>query len=321
MLQGLHGLCADEFDRRLEYMLDELEKHLFQSAEQARSNEVQRALLESQKQIRSRRGGFKQVFLTTFEGACATLSEPTIVEVKPPATVQFSELSLVDTSAMDEAVALKEIATRCEIRNSLALFLLGQRMGVVARAPAFDAERLPIGPRRICEVLRQASAEFELDAEQRGLVYRQFDRSVVQSLTPFFEALNNYLIGEGILPHLTYVPPRSKQAGQRQHEGPHPVAMPTPEPVSANTRTAQTPLAGQAALPGGAPDMRSIPSRGGGMFAAQPGALGAGSATATATATAPTAQCCQLSITPSPVGSWRGGGACGGRLWDRIFPM
>ncbi len=35
----------------------------------------------------------------------------------------------------------------------------------------------------------------------------------------------------------------------------------------------------------------------------------------------PWAQCCQLSITPSPVGSWRGGGACGGKLWDRIFPM
>ena len=32
-------------------------------------------------------------------------------------------------------------------------------------------------------------------------------------------------------------------------------------------------------------------------------------------------QCCQLSITPSPVGSRRGGGACGGRLWDRTFPV
>src|SRR5690606_33758521 len=122
---------------------------------------------------------------------------------------QFSELSLVDTGAMDEAVALKEIATRGEIRNSLPLFLLGQRMGVVARRPAFDAELLPIGPHRLCQMLRETIDELGLDAEQRGLVYRQFDRSVMQHLGSFFEALNTYLIDEGVLPHLTYVPPRS----------------------------------------------------------------------------------------------------------------
>jgi len=245
LLEGLYGLCADEFRHRLEQMLDELEQQLFRSAEQARSNEVQKALLEAQQRIHERRAAFKPDFLGGLQAALATLTEPAVVETESSSEPRFSELSLVDTDAMDETVALKEMATRCETRNSLALFLLGQRMGVLARAPAFDAENLPLGPRRLCRVLRAAVACFDFDVEQRGLVYRQFDRTVLNNLTSFWEVLNNYLIGQGVLPHLTYVTPRSAGQGRRQpQEAPEPKA-----PQAPGRRTTPVPPAMAAPLP------------------------------------------------------------------------
>jgi len=261
LLEGIFGFFSDEFARSLEQMLNELEQQLFRSAEQARSNEVQRALLEAQKRIHERRSQVTPQFLAQVETALATLSDPPPPKVEDQARPQFSELSLVDTSTMDETVALREIATRGEIRNSLSLFLLGQRMGVVAGRPAFDAEHLPVGPHRLCQMLRSVVAGFELDAEQCGQIYRQFDRSVMQHLTPFYEALNNYLIREQVLPNLTYVPPRSKQAAARKRAQQPSAPAPSAPP-------ADTDAGGE--LPAGLPDMNSMPARGGRAFPTPP---------------------------------------------------
>lgn len=253
LLEGVFGLFSDEFRRSLGHMLDELEQQLFRNAEQARSNEVQRALLEAQRSIRERRDRVTPGFLARMETALATLADPPPPKTENATRPQFSELSLVDTGAMDETVALKEIGTRTEIRNSLPLFLLGQRMGVVARRPAFDAEHLPVGPQRLCQNLRETIDELGLDAEQRGLVYRQFDRSVMQFLGPLYEALNAFLIGEGVLPNLTYVPPRSMAAQRRGQAAPPPNAA-----KPASDRDAKTDP------PQGAAEARAMPARAGG---------------------------------------------------------
>ncbi len=250
LLEGVFDLFSDEFRRSLGQMLDELEQQLFRNAEQARSNEAQRALLEAQRSIRERRDQVAPGFVTRVETALATLADPPPPKVENASRPQFSELSLVDTGAMDETVTLKEIGARTEIRNSLPLFLLGQRMGVVARRPAFDAEHLPVGPHRLCQILRETIEELGLDAEQRGLVYRQFDRGVMQFLGPFYEALNAYLIGEGVLPHLTYVPPRSMAAQRRGQASP---SRSPAKPAAGND--------GKNDAPQAAPEMRGMPAR------------------------------------------------------------
>ena len=266
VLEGLHDLCADEFDRRLGQMLDELEQQLFQRAEQARSDEVQRSLLAVQRRIHEQRGRLKPGFMAGLRTALASATkepETPVDSASSGSLLQFSELSLVDTNTMDETVTLKEIATRSETRNSLALFLLGQRLGVVLRSPAFDAENLPLGPRRLCNILREAVACFELESEGRGWVYQQFDRSVLQNLTALLEAINNYLIQQGILPHLVYIAPRSNKRPQRRRE----TAAKVPETPSdqAEAADAEAMNPGVAPLPNQMPDMSTIPGRGGGM--------------------------------------------------------
>ncbi len=250
LLEGLLGFFSDEFSRNIEVMLTELETQLFRSAEHARSNEVQRALLETQKKIRAHRAALFPALRERIEAALAGMADPPVVVEEATVQRQFSELALVDTGAMDEAVALKEIATRAEIRNSLPLFLLGQRLGVVVGRPAFDAERLPIGPRALCKMLAEAIGVFELDPEQRGTVFTQFDRSVLQFFGPFLETLNNYLIQQKILPHLTYVAPRSKTP-QRRREAPATRAPQEPEQPQAATEAdaAVAPPAGPGLFP------------------------------------------------------------------------
>ena len=298
LLEGLLGFFRDEFSRSLELMLNELEQQLFRGAENARSNEVQRALLEAQKQVRANRALLAPAMLDRIEDALATLPDAPRAEAPDAAAPrQFSELALVDTGAMDETVALREIATRAEIRNSLPLFLLGQRLGVVAGRPAFDAERLPIGPRRLCEMLRESIGVLALDSSQRGQAFSQFDRSVMQFFSELLDTLNNYLIQQKILPHLTYVAPRSK-APQRRREAPvnlpgenaaaEPATGEPPEPPPPAPAAGLFPPAG-ASVPAAAarpPLPQGFPhgaSAGSGLFPSRPGGRAPAGAPAGAT--------------------------------------
>ncbi|MEG2940713.1 MAG: DUF1631 family protein [Thermomonas sp.] len=121
-------------------------------------------------------------------------------------------LTLLDDDAMSEQAILNNIASRIESRNSLALQLMGQRFGVLAGAPAFDAEHLPIGPFALCQALHDAISELEFPPHARFELFRQFEKIVMALYSTLLEALNNKLASDGILPHLSFVPVRARPA-------------------------------------------------------------------------------------------------------------
>src|SRR3546814_17706563 len=80
---------------------------------------------------------------------------------------------------MDEGAVLRGVAIRQESRAALPLHLLGQRFGVLAGSPAFDAERIPLGPRALCRAMRHDSQTLQVPYEARLLLSRIFDRQVI----------------------------------------------------------------------------------------------------------------------------------------------
>ncbi|MBB5207635.1 DUF1631 domain-containing protein [Chiayiivirga flava] len=247
LLEGVLDFVSDEVDRGIATMLGELEQQLFKLAEQARSNSMQKGFFDALREVKRGRADLAPRFLLGLETALAGIQDPPRPSPIAGGGRRAGELSLVEDVVMDESVALNEIATRCEIRNSLPLFLLGQRFGVIAGRPAFDSETLPIGPQSLVNILREAVGCLDLNSEYRQLLYRQFDRSVMQFLAPMYEAVNAYLIRERVLPNLTYVPLRA----QTQRSAPPPPKEPRKEAAKAAERAADREKHGIAPPPGG----------------------------------------------------------------------
>ena len=213
LLGGILEYSSDEIERTLVAMLNEFEQQLFKYAEQARSNMVQIRWLEAQRLVKRTRPDLVPRFLIALEAELACIKDPPGAK----ATVgdfrnARGELSLVETLDMDESTVLAEIASRAEVRNSLPLYLLGQRFGVVAGKPAFDAENLPIGPQALCRMIRQSCDCLELSGEHRVLLFRTFERHLMPLYGTFIESINTYLSRNGVLPNLHYVPVRPRAA-------------------------------------------------------------------------------------------------------------
>ena len=210
LLAGILEYAADELERSITSSLNDFEQQLFRFAEQARNNAVQTRWLEAQRLVKRARPDVVPRFLIALEAELANIREP-VIGHHTTITAQTrlsTEMSLVNEVEMDEASVLIEASSRTELRNSLALYLLGQRFGVLAGRPAMDAAHLPIGPQALCRMIRKAADCLELSEEHRQLFFRTFDRNVMPLYGHLVDAINTYLAKEGVLSHLQYVPVR-----------------------------------------------------------------------------------------------------------------
>lgn len=219
LLESILEYASDELERTLAATLDDVEQQLFKLAEQARSNEVQQHCFEALRTVKRGRSDLTPRFMIGLEAALASIRDPDAAEGRDADDSGFGDLALVDVMDADESAALREIASRMEIRNSLPLYLLGQRFGVLAGQPAFDPEHLPVGPHVLCHILADAARCLDLSPANRLVVFRQFDRQITPVFGGLIEAINTLLIREGVLPHLSFVPVRGRAADARRGTG------------------------------------------------------------------------------------------------------
>jgi hypothetical protein len=209
VLEHLLSMVSDEMARLLGQMLNDFEQQLFRLADHARNPGLQSGYMDALRIVRLNRADLVPRYLMGLEAALAGVRQTKRASTAGTAQpVAFHNLALVDDQSMDEESLLRGIAMRHESRASLPLHLLGQRFGVLAGAPAFDAERLPVGPHAIGRILRDASQSLQVGMEARLLLFRTFERAVMQHYTQLAETMNAMLEREGILPSLAYVPIR-----------------------------------------------------------------------------------------------------------------
>jgi hypothetical protein len=223
LLDGLFGFTCNWFEPAIVRTLDEVEQALFKLAERSGNSAEQHQRFEALREIKHARADVGPRFLAHAESTLAILRLPgkkdTLAATQ--ATALHTPLELVDSSVLEEDLALREVAGKAEIRNSLALHALSHRLAVIAGTPVWSSEAMPLGPASLAAAFRHALQDIELSIESRTLVYRIFDRSAMLNVGQYYDKLNAWLTAQRILPNL--MPPTFQRG---EHAGAVP---PTPE--------------------------------------------------------------------------------------------
>jgi len=241
LLEGILALCSSGLERAVVATLNEMEMQLFRLAEQGRSNEQQHRCFETLREVKRGRADVSPRYMLALEDALARFDRHEPRQIEPaarprPGTTPRQELSLLDTSELEESLALQEFAAKTEIRQAPLLYALGHRFGVLAGTPMQDTETLPIGPLRLGAAMRSASACLDIIPEHRVLLYRTFDRIAMNAIGAFYEAVNTYLIDQRILRHLRVQAPTLKHVDRASQPA-------QSEPASMNATPKQQPQA------------------------------------------------------------------------------
>ncbi|HWS78268.1 MAG TPA: DUF1631 family protein [Thermomonas sp.] len=231
-----------DLNRQLQVVLQETAVELGRQAERAHDHNVQAALFDSMRKLRGAEASFATQFAQDLEASLANLHAPRVSRRLEELTMPAQGLSLVENVEMDEGAVLGSIAARSDSRNSLALQLMGHRYGVLAGGPAFDAEHLPLGPHALCHAVRNACDSLLLALDARLQLYRQFEKIAMAHYPALLDTLNTRLAGDGILPHLSFVPVRVRPATPGIERASEPAATPRAAGPSLSADTTSPPL-------------------------------------------------------------------------------
>lgn len=217
LLLAVHGTAAQVLTPPLQLTMVQLERELFGLAEKARNSQVQADIYAQIRQLGVHAAEFPGWFLDALADDLARLREPSAPGTAPAPAIPA--MTLVNDTDIDRDIILHEMARRESYRAQSHLQLLGQRFGVLAAQPAFDAERLPVGPHALCRILRACGERLGLNLEAQQQLYHVFERQALERHVELLDRLNILLAREGVLPGLVYIPYLPRPAGQRRTIG------------------------------------------------------------------------------------------------------
>lgn len=229
LLAQVLRLLTPEINRELERLLVTLEQDVYGQAELARNPALQSGYMDTLRKLRLHRDQFAPAFLKGLEVALMGIRESASHHDEAPEAPSYDSLRLVDHNEISEDSVLSAIALRHESRAGLPLLLLGQRFGVLAGAPAFDAASLPVGPQSFGRLLADACSVLQLNLETRLQLYRLHDRQLMAGYTPWVEAINALLDSANVLPELTFVPLRRRRRAPEAGDAARDRAQAAPE--------------------------------------------------------------------------------------------
>ncbi|MDE2407092.1 MAG: DUF1631 family protein [Xanthomonadaceae bacterium] len=208
-LEHLLGIARKALEEQLPAIMHEAELVLARTPAGG-DPKLQEAHLTSIRSLGAGARTFGRVYLGEVEQALANMSRKSASQAGNPQENRFepTELSLLDDDDISDDAILDNMASRMEARNSLGLQLLGLRLGVLAGAPAFEGENLPLGPHALCHALSVAATSLMLSRYAKLQLFQQFERAMVDAYPPLLESFNTSLVEDGILPHLSFVPVR-----------------------------------------------------------------------------------------------------------------
>lgn len=219
LLGALIGLCRQTLAAPLILTVEALEQTLLHDADRARNPQLQAELMAQRGQLHAFSGHFADRMLDAVADALIRLREPTAhfsTGSTPPPLPGMLGLSLVDEHEVDRDLLLTEMVRRETLRSTNTLNLLGQRLGVLAAAPAFEADTLPLAPQALCAMLRRIAEQGSLAVDVQLALYRSFERQVLERLGDILDRANALLAQHGVLPGLVYTPYLARSSSTRR---------------------------------------------------------------------------------------------------------
>jgi hypothetical protein len=214
-LKRVNGLVSNLFEN--------IDDALFDLAEKAENNTVQTGYFNGMREVRKKRQLVERMCQEHLGKIFRDFAAGKLEPMKPEAAGQPGEgLSLVNDQELEESLAIGSMVAKAENRHAPQLYAVNQRLSMIRGGASVENDTNPIAPAPLCQAFRLAMREFELDVQARLIIYKLFDRFVMNNLDMLYGEVNHQLIQAGVLPQI-----RDKHAqgtGPRQPAAPMPTA-------------------------------------------------------------------------------------------------
>ena len=200
-LRALREQSKEQLHARLGALFDGADDALFELADKSASNADQTMYFDAMREVRIKRRAMESIFIDNIHKAFRHLfqvDDDTHINEQPAAVTDLSNLSLVQDDQLEEDVAMQGMVTRVKNNCGEQLTQLTRRIDSLVHLKSIQDKANPLGPDCLCDALLQAAAELELDIRAKLVVYKLFERHVLDQADELYQQANKLLSDEGV---------------------------------------------------------------------------------------------------------------------------
>ena len=201
LVDNIAGRTVARLGARLDDMYEHIDDTLFDLADRAHNNAEQSLYFESMREIRLHRQASQQVFQQYLESAFQRLRSNQ-AELVSHKDLEAETLALVDADEMETEVAINNMVHRARCELPAPLLQLNTRLNSLLPKQLANEDSNPLDPKQIVKAFTVATQDVDLDIKARLILYKEFERYVLQSLDDILFDANQILINAGVLPDI-----------------------------------------------------------------------------------------------------------------------
>ena len=242
----------------LQELFDNIDDALFELADKADHNSEQNMYFESMREVRiKRRGmelGFNREVNETFRQLVSVKSTAPQLSDQDKAT-SIDQLALVENDELEELVASDSMIAKATSKFALPLFHLTTRLNSLVTGVTVTDTNNPFGPSAVCRAFINVCGDLDIDIKAKLVLFKLFDRYVMNELGNVYDACNSVLIDAGILPKLDSSVKHSAQGKSQQGGQAYSDVFSDLQKLLQQTPQTQTSVTSGLAAPGIAPTL------------------------------------------------------------------
>jgi len=209
--ESVRRFALKELNDLIRVLMENMDDALFELSEKAETDRQHNMYFEAMREIRlkssSLQMGFNQAMEDCFNQFFGDQAEDNLDE-------DIEELTLVELEDLEDTIAIDNMISRARPQFKDELFTVTERLKVVLHLTEIDQDLNPLDPKAICESFHKASEVIDSEIQIKLILYKLFDKFVMNSLVDFYHELNNLFIDKGVLPKFLVSKEREDQASK-----------------------------------------------------------------------------------------------------------
>jgi hypothetical protein len=196
-LSRLRDAAQQHLRQSLQSLFDNTDDALFELADRATNNAEQNMFFESMREIRLHRRSIEASMLQLLDDGLRQLQAGTLSN--DTQNIEAVELSLIDHDEMEERLALEGMVSKAEQNCGEWIAELASRLATLSPREKLSDKENPLGPYALCNGFVDVCSPLQAGIKARLVLFKLFDRYVINTLPDFYRLANKTLQDAGII--------------------------------------------------------------------------------------------------------------------------
>lgn len=222
LVAELREVALGVLDELVRRMFDSADDVLFEMGEKSSTDDERRRYFDTMRVLRLDRGKVGIAFADDLTRGFAPVVAPRNSKLE----FDLDSLSIQPTEELEEKIAVTNMAAKAEGLYKNPIWELERHLDFAVRELGVPISPLALGPGRICDAFGKATAVLDTEFQVKLVIYKLFDRVVINDLGKVYTAALEVLERHGVNPLRRSSPPPLPPMDEAEMVSPAPFQPP-----------------------------------------------------------------------------------------------